>query len=180
MTRAALAVLLLMSGSASAQIDYIGPKPCPSDKHVLYDATCKIAWCGEIDSASPCPPVVIGGHSGMDTSWHGPPGPEDRSWHLLQKQYDGLIRSIQSGLTKHECEFVKARVMGEPATDKEKAAEAQRASTHEKERADWLAQHPKCADSAQGSPECAWMGTPSSIKTRMANVTDIASAECFQ
>lgn len=54
-----------------------------------------------------------------------PPG-EDRSWHLLQRQYDGLIRTITHGLTKHECEFAKARATGEPATDEEKAAAAER------------------------------------------------------
>jgi hypothetical protein len=56
MTRA-LAVLLLMSGSASAQLNYTGPTPCPADKHIIYrwdaDPQKRGSWCGDLDSRPP-------------------------------------------------------------------------------------------------------------------------------
>lgn len=110
--------------------------------------------------------------------------PEDHSWHLLQKQYDGLIRSVQSGLTKHECEFAKARATGQPATDEERKAKDkydQEAfmqicplDTKEAWR-EWNLAHPIAhgCRSMDGNISTSWGG-------QSFQMTDISSAECFQ
>jgi len=118
---------------------------------------------------------------------------EIRSWHLLQKQYDGLIRSVQHGLTQHECEFARARVMGEPATDEEKATAKriadERAARHQADEEKWLAEHPWCTggneDWRKDAPKECRAGLFGSVifdsgSGRSINMTDIASAECFQ
>jgi hypothetical protein len=119
---------------------------------------------------------------------------EDRSWHLLQRQVDGLIRSVTHGLTKHECEFAAARAMGEPATDEEKAA-AKKASdervAREKAEEDrWNADHPGCnryypsKDDPKG--KCDGLSYPSLFtgggmwSSTVTMPTNISSAECFQ
>lgn len=53
--------------------------------------------------------------------------PPDTSWHMLERQQDGGIASVLHGLSKHECEFAKARIEGTPATEVEKAAMAESA-----------------------------------------------------
>jgi len=110
--------------------------------------------------------------------------PEDRSWNLLQRQYDGLIRSVQHGLTRHECEFVMHRVMGQPATDEEIAAEKARQERLAKETEEahrkTIEQHPECADE-KNEYNVQYFGLLYSTGiTRSINMTDIASAECFQ
>lgn len=45
----------------------------------------------------------------------------DTSWHLLTKTEGGTV-SLLKGLSKHECEFVRARMLGQAATDEERAA----------------------------------------------------------
>jgi|HubBroStandDraft_1064217.scaffolds.fasta_scaffold97018_3 hypothetical protein len=121
---------------------------------------------------------------------------EDRSWHLLQKQYDGLIRSVQHGLTKRECEFARARIMGEPATDEEKAEAKAKAEKEEALRvaakAKWLTDRPGCIDYYKpGGKECDPSYDPKTGKTNYFSsspgiqtwgtlATNITSAECFQ
>lgn len=117
---------------------------------------------------------------------------EDRSWHLLQKQHDGLIRSVQHGLTQHECEFARARVMGLPATDEEKAETKAHTQYIDGLWEKWEAENG--CDRTQGS---GWTSGPSfKVKggycmrgeefarlgegMRSITMTDIASAECFQ
>ena len=46
----------------------------------------------------------------------------DRSWHLLTQSYGGTVSLIRD-LTKHECEFARARALHLPATDAEKEEE---------------------------------------------------------
>lgn len=111
-----------------------------------------------------------------------PPSAEDRSWHLLQKQYDGLIRSVQHGLTRHECQFAKARVMGLPATPEEVEAEKIR---QEKLAETTKALEARCADPKREKPkvnsifldECSigWSGGGMGVPP-----TNIQSVECFQ
>lgn len=112
---------------------------------------------------------------------------EDRSWHLLQKQGDGLIRSVIHDMTKHECVFARARIMGLPATDAEIAAEQARVAKADAEAAnaheEWLSKHPECRGDVPGTTKCALLG---SVKNSMISFessnksTDIRSAECFQ
>lgn len=116
---------------------------------------------------------------------------EDRSWHLLQKQYDGLIRSVQHGFTKHECEFAKARAMGLPATEEEKAAVKKTiddtAARYETSRKEWEMKYPGCnygyslKNDPPGCPNQIFFPSNSITFTQsMHSVTDIAIAECFQ
>jgi hypothetical protein len=51
--------------------------------------------------------------------------PEDRSWHLLTLTYGGAL-DLTRQLTEHECKFMRARALGEPATDSEKRAAAEK------------------------------------------------------
>lgn len=129
--------------------------------------------------------------------------PEDRSWHLLQRQYDGLIRSVQHGFTKHECEFAVARARGEPATDEERAVAAKVKAEREAaarvqeakdkaDRAKWEGEHPGCnflyhaTDDAKGCPNERpggnyFIGSSAGYATWPSHPsTDISSAECFQ
>lgn len=117
--------------------------------------------------------------------------PEDRSWHLLQRQYDGLIRSVQHGFTKHECEFARARIMGEPVTDEEKAAAKKihddAAARDKAEQDQWALDHPGCHYGyrmMQDPPGCPdqgiTMGTAMTWSNYAVPMTSIASAECFQ
>lgn len=116
---------------------------------------------------------------------------EDRSWHLLQKQHDNLIRSVQHGLTRHECEFARARVMGLPATDEEKEAARVAAEKWKSAQiAESMAREQRCADPQRAKPrngtydECdpVWRGVigPYSGTITQYMMTDIDSAECFQ
>lgn len=108
--------------------------------------------------------------------------PEDHSWHLLQRQHDGLIRSVQSGLTKHECEFAKARATGQPATDEERKTRDkydQEAymqtcplNTNEAWR-EWRNAHPLAHGCRSGTGSTTW-------DFQSFEMTDISSAECFQ
>ncbi len=50
---------------------------------------------------------------------------EPRTWHLLTISEGGTV-SLLKDLTKHQCEFSRARALGLPATDEEKAAEKKR------------------------------------------------------
>ena len=101
-----------------------------------------------------CSPI----HAPSDTFTIQTVPPEDRSWHLLQQQYNGAIYSVQPGLTKHECDFAAARAMGQPATDEEKTAA-------------------KSLENTQVGIREMWYETNRKDRTRP---DEIASAECFQ
>ena len=117
---------------------------------------------------------------------------EDRSWHLLQEQYDGLIRSIQHGLTKHECEFARARIMGEPATDEEKAIYKARTEAMQDAWDKWKADHgcdPKDDSGGTSGPSYKAKGGTCMRGEEFpypgegwhtVQPGDIRSAECFQ
>lgn len=115
---------------------------------------------------------------------------QDRSWHLLQKQYDGLIRSVEHGLTKHECEFAAARAMGRPATDEEKATVQRANDIAESDWRKWADGH-HCThgygatsglSSVANDGRCYRGEEFNSFGSGMKsiNMTDIGSAECFQ
>lgn len=48
---------------------------------------------------------------------------EGGDWHLLLTSQGGAFQ-LWRGLTRHECEFMRARALGEPATQAERDAEA--------------------------------------------------------
>jgi hypothetical protein len=99
--------------------------------------------------------------------------PEDHSWHLLQRQRDGLIRSIERGLTKHECDFMAARAMGLPATEDEREI----AAMDPAHRALFLKYRPDIKmDKMPVQHLCAGPTGP----CQEGVPTDITSAECFQ
>jgi len=114
---------------------------------------------------------------------------DDRSWHLMQKRMDGsvVVEGLSATMTKHECEFARARAMGLPATVEEERA--QRTANEElyfqkcppngasnEDWKKWQEQHPfaqGCAN-ADGNGGASWGGG------RIYSPTDIFSAECFQ
>lgn len=51
---------------------------------------------------------------------------EQNTWHLLTQTYGGTMQLVKH-LSKHECEFMRARALGEPATpaEEKEAAKAQ-------------------------------------------------------
>jgi hypothetical protein len=112
------------------------------------------------------------------------PPPEDRSWHLLQKQYNGLV-SVQRGLTKHECEFAAARAMGEPATDEEKVAVAASRKAAQDDWAKWREANCKAGNKPTENiiyfcDVAVYGGGGGGGAARPVSRDEIASAECFQ
>lgn len=114
---------------------------------------------------------------------------DDRPWHLLQKRYDNSVvaEGLTTTMTKHECEFARARILGRPATDEEKEAaaaqEAVRLEQSRKEAAEWRREHPECnTDPPPTDKPSCWNTTifVGDITSRLVNMTNIASAECFQ
>lgn len=117
---------------------------------------------------------------------------EDRSWHLLQKQYDGLIRSVQHGLTRHECEFARARVMGLPATDAEKAREKAETQRADEAWEKWRTENGCAQGQSSGftsGPSFKSQGNHCMRGEEFSGpgggwksfqMTDVTSAECFQ
>ena len=89
---------------------------------------------------------------------------EDHSWHLLTQTYGGTVTLLKD-LTKHECEFVRARALGLPATPEEE--EAKRNAALKAEWEERKAKHP-----------LGLLGAPSS--GHLITNNDIKSAECFQ
>jgi len=166
-----------------------------------------VLWlvCGGARAQTPADPLndpcsdqnIVYGPAGSGC-WTRPdliaiPATEDRSWHLLQKQYDGLIRSVTHGLTKHECEFARARALGLPATPDEAAErERQRQKEEEDQKRIFAALEKKALE----RPECQAIADKNDILckpsfmeevvassrswNRRMEPTDIASAECFQ
>lgn len=64
----------------------------------------------------------------------GASSPEDRSWHLMSVTYGGTV-TLLKGLTHHEAEFMRDRLLGLPATAKEKAKAAADAAAEAKAEA---------------------------------------------
>ena len=90
---------------------------------------------------------------------------EDHSWHLLTQTYGGTVTLLKD-LTKHECEFVRARALGLPATPEEEE-EAKRNAALKAEREEQWAKHP-----------LGPLGGPSS--GHLITNNDVKSAECFR
>lgn len=112
---------------------------------------------------------------------------QDTSWHLLSTSYGGTV-SLVKNLTRSECDFMRARLLGMPATVEEEEEEAERRAYIEshpvcpKDKAtkeeweDWQKHHMSAQGcvSADGNGSTSWGGG------RMLNNSDIKSAECFQ
>jgi hypothetical protein len=108
------------------------------------------AWCMTLASkaADICPPSCM-------RASEVPPSP---TWHLFTKSRGGTVSLIKN-LTEHECQFVRARALGLPATDAEKAANT--AATEK-----WFKEHP-----GETVMNTGW---------RMGSPGDIETAECFE
>lgn len=122
---------------------------------------------------------------------------EPATWHLMQKRADGSVvaEGLSAVMTKKECEFARARILGEPATDEEKTAYA----ATEKERwwtpcpptkstteqiDQWMYEHPlaeQCVtpDIGYGHGSMSWSGMGGN-GVRTFSPHDIMTAECFQ
>lgn len=113
------------------------------------------------------------------------------TWHLLTQTESGSMQ-LQKGLTQHECEFMKHRALGQPATDEEIAAEKARIAEqmrladeyrHKKE-AECRVKHPdvpgdkNCVLSVEGDKSAYVYGISGLV--HMINPSDIKSAECFE
>lgn len=111
---------------------------------------------------------------------------DDRSWHMMQKRYDGSVvaEGLTTTMTKHECEFARARILGLPATDEEKKAETARKEAAQKDRDEFRKSHLECnTDPPPTNKVACWgfmLGTPNGSSTTMHMMNEIASAECFQ
>lgn len=110
----------------------------------------------------------------------------EHSWHLLTQTERGMI-SLLKDLTRHECEFARARALGLPATDEEKATANRQIEVeqreHEQRRAEWLKSHSECnpSDPHKLLPfPCSEDPYFSRSYVRMVSPNDIKSAECFQ
>lgn len=116
-----------------------------------------------------------------------------KTWHLLQKQANGGIAGILHGLTKHECEFAKDRVEGNPATPEEKNAYQTREDAMMSRFSAWIKDHPDCKGvisttgilsngkefSQDRDGTCFW-SQPGGGIGRTYSPHDVTTAECFQ
>lgn len=116
----------------------------------------------------------------------------DQSWHLLTQSYGGTITLLKD-LTQHECEFARARALGLPATDEEKAAaklkeDVMAAKTAEDNK--WSEEH-HCTSYTMstddpnerkdyGNGMCRIPSMFSISGWRLIRDGDIKTAECFQ
>lgn len=127
------------------------------------------------------------------------------NWHLLTQTEGGQMQ-LTKNLSQHECEFMRARALGEPATDAEKMAEAEKntATTAKRVILEKLASDTcktkdsdgvynqkgnKISPGSLASPlgntfECKDHFVITNAGTmgivRMGSPNDIKSAECFQ
>jgi hypothetical protein len=104
---------------------------------------------------------------------------EDNGWHFLSQSYGGTI-SLVKGLTKQECEFMKNRALGRPATDEEKAAAKLLSDRRNEVYKKWRLEHPECENSmgATFSLACVRPFTETYLSTTSSG--DIRTAECFR
>lgn len=128
-------------------------------------------------------------------------------WRLMVVHRDGNV-VVNHPMDRHACDFARARVLGLPATDAEKKADADRraidAEQDRKRKADydakvtkWCGDHPKdwhCpgviisssgtlapAECEKESPFCFAWGVQGTVPTiTFASQGDITHAECFQ
>jgi len=120
----------------------------------------------------------------IDTSVEGitagplPAGPSD--YHLLTQTYSGTMQ-LTKNLTQHECEFMRNRALGLPATNEEiaKAAAAAEAAQKAQQRdAEWEKQHEaECHSQAIIDFRCSNEWTP---LAEYHGASDIKTAECFR
>jgi len=112
--------------------------------------------------------------------------PDDApTWHLLTQSEGGTV-SLVKGLTKHECEFARARTLGLPATPAEEEAAypiCPPLNTVDSEIvwATWHRVHPAArgCNTADGNRTMSWTwGLEPSFG--YSNPGNIKSAECFQ
>ena len=100
-----------------------------------------------------------------ETPWTHP-----ANWHLLTVTHGGTF-SLLKDLTKRECDFIRARALGLPATEEEQKAEDER-------RREIAEYRKKCLDDlSSGKGRCLIVGD----STGYVITSDrIKSAECFQ
>jgi hypothetical protein len=91
----------------------------------------------------------------------------------LTQTFGGQI-SLLKDLTQHECEFVRARALREPATEKEKE-EAERAAREREAQ-----QNQRCPSRDPLQAIYCSIGTGTNTYGRMSTSSDISTAECFQ
>jgi hypothetical protein len=109
---------------------------------------------------------------------------EDRSWHLLTQSRGGTV-SLLRDLTKNECDYARARMLGLPATEAEQEAENRRDeklygaecppdNATKAQWKDWQGAHPLAQGCRTDHGGMSWGGW-TTVGDR-----DISSAECFQ
>lgn len=79
---------------------------------------------------------------------------EARDWHLLTKSHSGTVSLIKE-MTQRECEFSRARVLGQQATDEEREAQKAREAFIAKHKdLGWLSSSYMVTDSQIETAEC--------------------------
>lgn len=118
-------------------------------------------------------------------AYAAPAAADQANWHIMTMSHGGTV-SLVKNLTKHECEFMRARSLGLPATEEEERAE--------KERSRILYEAPCPPDHALLETWREWqMNHPAAQGCRLEsggsfgwgggtpiNNGDIKTAECFK
>ena len=105
----------------------------------------------------------------------------DQSWHLLTQTEGGQMQ-LTKNLSQHECEFLRARALNEPATDTEKAA-VKRAQEQKDAHNNEVCKKIGTGNSDDGiacnnGKVIGWLARGEI--SRISQPGDIKSAECFQ
>jgi len=137
-----------------------------------------VALADESIECTPDGTFCGGGGPGMATTTINEP----RTWHLLTQSYGGTVSLIRD-LTKHECEYARARALGLPATPEEQAARDEFAQTQAERGKEWCAKSLTERQRSYGGYDimCSDDGRYSGYMTSgSVSPGDITRAECFE